>query len=89
MTPTAAQVLESAKTLSPVERAEIAEALVLSMGAGDVSDSERQEALRAAIDAAVRSADAGEIISIPAGGTREFVRGLGREATRLNAARRG
>lgn len=83
MTPTAAQVLESAKTLSPAERAEIAEELVLTMHASDVDDATRHEALRAAIDVAVHSADAGEGIRIPAGGTREFVRELGREATLL------
>ena len=37
----------------------------------------------AAIDVAVRSADAGEGIRIPAGGTRDFVRELGLEATRF------
>ncbi|GAA1998513.1 hypothetical protein GCM10009739_05110 [Microbacterium ulmi] len=83
MTPTAAEVLESAKTLSPAERAEIAEELVLTMHADDVDDAVRLAALRAAIDVAVRSADVGEAIRVPAGGTREFVRELGREATRL------
>lgn len=83
MTSTANRLLESAKTLSPAERAEIAEELVLTMHASDVDDTTRHVALRAAIDIAVHSADAGEGIHIPAGGTREFVRDLGREATRL------
>ncbi|KHK97809.1 hypothetical protein LK09_09980 [Microbacterium mangrovi] len=88
MTPTAARVLESAKTLSPAERAEIAEELMLTMQAKDVEDADRRAALQSAIDAAVRSADNGESFQIPADGTREFVRGLGREATRLVDTRR-
>ncbi|HET8928601.1 MAG TPA: hypothetical protein VFN24_12355 [Microbacterium sp.] len=83
MTPTAAQVLESAKALSASERAEIAEELVLSMAATDVDDAVRHAALKAAIDVAVHSVDAGEGIRVPADGARDYIRALGREATRI------
>lgn len=83
MTLTAAQVLESAKALSPVERAEIAEELVLSMAAADADDAVRYAALKAAIDAAVQAVDAGEGVRVPADCTRDDIRELGREATRI------
>lgn len=80
MGPTAMDVLESARALSPAERAEIAEQLVLTLRA---DDADRRIALRAAIDDAARSIDAGQGDRITADGAREYLRELGRETARL------
>lgn len=86
MTPNVAEVLEAARSLSPAERADLAQEIVLSIG-DDVDDASRLVTLRRAIDQAVESIDAGEGIHVPAGETRGFVGEIGREAVRIAAAK--
>lgn len=81
MTPTAADLLESAKALSRQERAELAQELLRTLGARDLDDAVRLEALRAAVSPGTASLDAGQGIRIPAGGLRDYLRERGRIAT--------
>ena len=81
MTPTAAEVLDAAKSLPRAERAEVAQELLATLGTADVSDEARLSALRAAVGAGVASLDAGKGIRIPAGGLRDYLRERGRLAT--------
>jgi hypothetical protein len=68
--------------LSPAERADLAQKLVLTIG-DDADDATRLAALRTAVGAAPDSIDAGGGIHVSAGGTRQFVRKIGHEATAL------
>lgn len=80
MTPTAAELLESAKALPREERAELAEGLIATLGQADVSDEARLTALRTAVDAAEESIAAGRVIRVPAGGLRDYIRSRGERA---------
>ncbi len=81
MSPTVDQVFQSALALKPDERVELAEALLATLDVADGSEEARYAALRAAVDKGLASLDAGEGTLVPAGELREFIRGLGREAT--------
>lgn len=81
MTPTAAEVLDAAKTLPRAERAEVAQELLATLGTADVSEEARLAALRGAVDAGIASLDAGKGIRVPAGGLRDYLRERGRLAT--------
>jgi hypothetical protein len=87
MTRNAAKVLEAAKSLSRTERAEVAQELLSTLDADDVSNEVRLAALRSAVDAAATSLDAGERIAVPTGELREYLRDRGRLATERAAAR--
>lgn len=86
MTPTAAELLRSAKALPLDERAELAQELLASLSTHDAADQVRLAALQAAVAEGIASLDAGEGIEIPAGELREYLRERGRIATERASA---
>lgn len=79
MTKTSAEILETAKTLSRDERAELE--LLATLGEHDVSGSTPLEALRSAVDRGISALDAGQGVDVAPGGVREYLRARGRVAT--------
>lgn len=86
MTPTAAELLETAKALPREERAELAEGLIATLGQADISDEARLAALRAAVDAAEASIAANRVVRVPAGGLADYLRSRGARAAEIAAA---
>ena len=80
MTQTPAEVLDAAKALPRLQRAEVVQELIATLGTPDVPDESRLAALRDAVDAGIAGLDAGEGIRIPADGLREYLRERGRLA---------
>lgn len=80
MTPTAAEVLASAKALPREERAEVAKELVATLDAHD-AELVTETALRDAVRKGTDDLDAGRGINVPRGGLREYLRTRGRLAT--------
>jgi hypothetical protein len=87
VTPTATEVLETAKTLPREERAELAEQLLATLDTPDMSDAAGYAALREAVAAGLASLDAGKGVDIPEGGFRDFMRERARLASERLAAR--
>ncbi len=87
MTPTAAEVLDAAKSLPREQRAEIVQEIIATLGTPDVADEARLAALQAAVNAGIASLDTGKGIHIPAGGLREYLRERGRLATERASAK--
>lgn len=81
MTSTAAEVLETAKTLPREERAELTLQLLATLDERDVSDAVRLDALRAAVGKGIAGLDAGNEIEVEQGGLRDYLRERGRLAT--------
>lgn len=77
MTPTAAEVLETAMSLSPDERVDVATQLLRSAG---TEDAARLEALREDVTAGFAQIDRGEGVEVPLDELRDHIRGIGREA---------
>jgi hypothetical protein len=75
------EVVEVATALPRQDRAELAQALLATLGTADVPEQTRRAALNAAVEAGVASLDAGQGIRIPEGGLREYLRERGRLAT--------
>jgi len=80
MTQAPAEVLDAAKALPRLQRAEVVQELIATLGTPDATDESRHAALRDAVDAGIASLDAGEGIRIPADGLREYLRERGRLA---------
>lgn len=78
---TSAEILETAKALSREERAELALGLLVTLGEHDVSESNRLEALRSAVDRGTSALDAGQGVDVGPGGVRDYLRARGRLAT--------
>ncbi len=77
MTPTAAEVLETAMSLSPDERVDVATKLLRSAG---TEDAIRLETLRENVTAGFAQIDRGAGVEISLDELRDHIRGLGREA---------
>lgn len=78
MTPTAAEVLETAMSLSPDERLHVATQLLRSAG---TEDAARFAALRENVATGFEQIDRGEGIEIRPEELRDYIRRLGDEAT--------
>lgn len=87
MTPTAAEVLQTAKALPREERAEVTQELLATLGERDVAESVRLDALLAAVNKGVTDLDAGHGIAVPADGVRDYLCERGRLATERAAAK--
>ncbi len=79
MGPDVTEIFDTARSLTAVERADLAQRLLLTID----DDDSRLWALRAAIDTAVEGIESGGGVRIPAGGTRPFIQDLGEQAARL------
>lgn len=82
MTPIVAEVLETAMALSPDERIDLATELLRS---ANTERAQGLEALRRDVQAGFDQIDRGEGIHVPHDELREYIRGLGREATERSA----
>ncbi|MFC0315125.1 hypothetical protein ACFQNE_08615 [Gordonia phosphorivorans] len=80
MTPTAAEILTSAKSLPREERAEVVKKLVATLGEHDV-EQERSAALRTAVNKGLSGLDSGNGVRIPSGGLRGYLHERGRLAS--------
>ncbi|MGO2634368.1 MAG: hypothetical protein ACTII7_04725 [Galactobacter sp.] len=84
MTPTTAQVLQSAMALSPDERVALATELLRSAG---TQDAARLESLRKDVAVGFEQIDRGDGIELEEHEIRDYIRGLGREASERVAGR--
>ncbi|WP_298229108.1 hypothetical protein [Gryllotalpicola sp.] len=87
MTPTAAEVFETAKALPREERAELTQELLRTLGTADVSDEARLAALRDAVDAAEASIEAGRFDRVPTDGLRGYIRQISQDAAEIAATK--
>ena len=81
MTPTSAEILETARGLPPEERAELARMLLATLGEHDLTEPTRLDSLRSAIERGCADLDAGDGLEIDPGGVDEYLRERGRLAT--------
>lgn len=86
MTPKVAELLETAeRSLSPDERVDLAAQLLRS---ANTDDAVRLDALRRDVAAGLEQIDRGEGVEVAPGDLRDYLRGLGREASARLSARR-
>lgn len=85
MSPNVAELLETAeRSLSPDERVDLAAQLLRS---ANTDDAARLDALRRDVTAGFEQIDRGQGIEVAHGDLRDYLRGLGREASARLAAR--
>ncbi|RNI25321.1 hypothetical protein [Flexivirga caeni] len=78
---TLAEVLDAARALSRSERATVAQELIATLATTDDVDEARHTQLKDAVDFGLDQIERGEGIRVPAGELRDYLHGLGREAT--------